>query len=214
MKIFLDTAHLEHIRAANDWGVLDGVTTNPSLIAKENKKFDELVPHILKVCKGPVSLEVISTNADGMVSEAQKLAELGPNVVVKIPMIPEGLKAIRRLAEKEISTNCTLVFNATQALLAAKAGATYVSPFLGRLDDAGHYGMDLVQQIGVIFDNYAFGTEVLAASLRHPLHVVDAALAGADIATMPFGVLEKIMKHPLTDRGLEQFLKDWEKVPK
>lgn len=214
MKIFLDTAHLEHIRAANDWGVLDGVTTNPSLIAKEKTKFDELVPQILTVCKGPVSLEVISTNADGMVSEAEKLAGLGSNVVVKIPMIPEGLKAIRRLAEKDISTNCTLVFNATQALLAAKAGATYVSPFLGRLDDAGHYGMDLVQQIGMIFDNYAFRTEVLAASLRHPLHVVDAALAGADIATMPFAVLEKIMKHPLTDRGLEQFLKDWEKVPK
>ena len=214
MKIFLDTANLEQIRTANDWGVLDGLTTNPTLIAKENMKFDDLVPQILKICRGPVSLEVIATDSDGMVAEAEKLAELGPNVVVKIPMIPEGLKAIRRLAKKEISTNCTLVFNPTQALLAAKAGATYVSPFLGRLDDIGHYGMDLVHQIVAIFDNYAIGTEVLAASLRHPLHVVDAALARADIATMPFGVLQKIVKHPLTDRGLEQFLRDWEKVPK
>jgi len=214
VKIFLDTANLKQIKAANDWGVLDGLTTNPSLVAKENMKFDELVPQILEICKGPVSLEVVSVDADGMVVEAEKLAALAPNVVVKIPMIPEGLKAIRRLSEKEIPTNCTLIFNATQALLAAKAGATYVSPFLGRLDDAGHYGMELVQQIVAIFDNYAFGTEVLAASLRHPLHIVEAALAGADIATMPFGVLEKIVKHPLTDRGLEQFLKDWEKVPK
>lgn len=214
MKIFLDTANLEQIRTANDWGVLDGLTTNPTLIAKENMKFDDLVPQILKICRGPVSLEVIAIDSDGMVAEAEKLAELGPNVVVKIPMIPEGLKAIRRLAKKEISTNCTLVFNPTQALLAAKAGATYVSPFLGRLDDIGHYGMDLVHQIVAIFDNYALGTEVLAASLRHPLHVVDAALARADIATMPFAVLQKIVKHPLTDRGLEQFLRDWEKVPK
>jgi len=214
VKIFLDTANLEQIRTANDWGVLDGLTTNPTLIAKENMKFDDLVPQILKICRGPVSLEVIAIDSDGMVAEAEKLAELGPNVVVKIPMIPEGLKAIRRLAKKEISTNCTLVFNPTQALLAAKAGATYVSPFLGRLDDIGHYGMDLVHQIVAIFDNYALGTEVLAASLRHPLHVVDAALARADIATMPFAVLQKIVKHPLTDRGLEQFLRDWEKVPK
>jgi len=214
VKIFLDTANLEQIRTANDWGVLDGVTTNPSLIAKENTKFEDLAAQILQICNGPISLEVVSTNADGMVTEAEKLSGYGPNVVVKIPMIPEGLKAIRRLAKKEIATNCTLVFNATQALLAAKAGATYVSPFLGRLDDIGHFGMELVHQIVAIFDNYAIGTEVLAASLRHPLHVVEAALAGADIATMPFGVLEKIVKHPLTDRGLEQFLKDWEKVPK
>lgn len=214
MKIFLDTANLEQIKAANDWGVLDGLTTNPSLVAKENMRFDDLVPKILEICKGPVSLEVVSVDADGMVAEAKKLAALASNVVIKIPMIPEGLKAIRRLSEKEIPTNCTLIFNATQALLAAKAGATYVSPFIGRLDDAGHYGMELIQQIVTIFDNYAFGTEVLAASLRHPLHIVEAALAGADIATMPFGVLEKIVKHPLTDRGLEQFLKDWEKVPK
>jgi len=214
VKIFLDTANLEQIKAANDWGVLDGLTTNPSLVAKENMRFDDLVPKILEICKGPVSLEVVSVDADGMVAEAKKLAALASNVVIKIPMIPEGLKAIRRLSEKEIPTNCTLIFNATQALLAAKAGATYVSPFIGRLDDAGHYGMELIQQIVTIFDNYAFGTEVLAASLRHPLHIVEAALAGADIATMPFGVLEKIVKHPLTDRGLEQFLKDWEKVPK
>ncbi|MCK5642784.1 MAG: fructose-6-phosphate aldolase [Gammaproteobacteria bacterium] len=214
MKIFLDTANIEQIREANDWGVLDGVTTNPSLVAKENKKFEELVPQIMKICKGPVSLEVISTNADGMVAEAEKLVDYGPNVVIKVPMIPEGLKAIRRLAKKEIATNCTLVFNATQALLAAKAGATYVSPFIGRLDDAGHFGMELVQQIVMIFDNYAFGAEVLAASLRHPLHVVEAALAGADVATIPWSVLQKIVKHPLTDRGLEQFLKDWARVPK
>lgn len=214
MKIFLDTANLNQIRIAKDWGVLDGLTTNPTLIAKENMRFEDLVPQILELCNGPVSLEVLATDADGMVEEAEKLAKMGPNVVVKIPMIPEGLKAIRRLAESEIPTNCTLVFNATQALLAAKAGATYVSPFIGRLDDAGHYGMELVQQIVAIFDNYALGTEVLAASLRHPLHVLDAALTGADIATMPFDVLQKIVKHPLTDRGLEQFLKDWEKVPK
>ena len=214
MKIFLDTANIEQIREANDWGVLDGVTTNPSLVAKENKKFEELVPQIMKICKGPVSLEVISTNPEGMVAEAETLVDYGPNVVIKVPMIPEGLKAIRRLAKKEIATNCTLVFNATQALLAAKAGATYVSPFIGRLDDAGHFGMELVQQIVTIFDNYAFGAEVLAASLRHPLHVVEAALAGADVATIPWSVLQKIVKHPLTDRGLEQFLKDWARVPK
>ena len=214
MKIFLDTANIGQIKEAADWGVLDGVTTNPSLVAKENKKFEELVPQIVEICKGPVSLEVVSTVADGMVAEAKKLTEYGPNVVIKIPMIPEGLKAIRRLAQQEIATNCTLVFNATQALLAAKAGATYVSPFIGRLDDAGHFGMELVQQIVTIFDNYAFGTEVLAASLRHPLHVVEAVLAGADVATVPWDVLQKIVKHPLTDRGLDQFLKDWAKVPK
>jgi len=214
VKIFLDTANIGQIKEAADWGVLDGVTTNPSLVAKENKKFEELVPQIVEICKGPVSLEVVSTVADGMVAEAKKLTEYGPNVVIKIPMIPEGLKAIRRLAQQEIATNCTLVFNATQALLAAKAGATYVSPFIGRLDDAGHFGMELVQQIVTIFDNYAFGTEVLAASLRHPLHVVEAALAGADVATVPWDVLQKIVKHPLTDRGLDQFLKDWAKVPK
>lgn len=214
MKIFLDTANIEQIKEANDWGVLDGVTTNPSLVAKENRKFEELVPQIMQICKGPVSLEVVSTDADGMVAEAEKLMEYGPQVIIKVPMIPEGLKAIRRLAEKEIATNCTLVFNATQALLAAKAGAKYVSPFIGRLDDAGHFGMELVQQMVTIFDNYAFGSEVLAASLRHPLHVVEAALAGADVATVPWGVLQKIVKHPLTDRGLDQFLKDWAKVPK
>jgi transaldolase len=214
VKIFLDTANLEQIKTANDWGVLDGVTTNPSLIAKEKTKFEDLAAQILQICNGPISLEVVSTDADGMVAEAEKLASYGPNAVVKIPMIPEGLKAIRRLAKKEIATNCTLVFNATQALLAAKAGATYVSPFLGRLDDIGHVGMELVHQIVAIYDNYAIGTEVLAASLRHPLHVVEAALAGADIATMPYGVLEKIVKHPLTDIGLEKFLADWEKVPK
>ncbi len=214
MKIFLDTANLDQIREAHDWGVLDGITTNPTLVAKENRKFEDLVPEILDICKGPVSLEVVSVDADGMVAEAEKLVKYGEQVVVKIPMIPEGLKAIRRLAEKEIPTNCTLIFNATQAMLAAKAGATYVSPFLGRLDDAGHYGMELVQQIVAVFDNYAFSTEVLAASLRHPLHVVEAALAGADVSTMPFGVLQKIVKHPLTDKGLDQFLKDWEKVPK
>ncbi len=214
MKIFLDTANIEQIKEAADWGVLDGVTTNPSLVAMENKKFEELVPKIVALCKGPVSLEVVSTDADGMVAEAEKLMEFGPNVVIKVPMIPEGLKAIRRLAQREIATNCTLVFNATQALLAAKAGATYVSPFIGRLDDAGHFGMELIQQIVAIFDNYAFGTEVLAASLRHPLHVVEAALAGADVATIPWSVLQKIVKHPLTDRGLDQFLKDWAKVPK
>jgi transaldolase len=214
VKIFLDTANIEQIKEAADWGVLDGVTTNPSLVAMENKKFEELVPKIVALCKGPVSLEVVSTDADGMVAEAEKLMEFGPNVVIKVPMIPEGLKAIRRLAQREIATNCTLVFNATQALLAAKAGATYVSPFIGRLDDAGHFGMELIQQIVAIFDNYAFGTEVLAASLRHPLHVVEAALAGADVATIPWSVLQKIVKHPLTDRGLDQFLKDWAKVPK
>ncbi len=214
MKIFLDTANIDEIKTAADWGVLDGLTTNPSLVAKENRKFEELVPEIMQICKGPVSLEVVATDAEGMVAEADKLVEYGPNVVIKIPMIPEGLKAIRRLSQKEIATNCTLVFNATQALLAAKAGATYVSPFIGRLDDIGHIGMELIDQIVTIFDNYAFGTEVLAASLRHPQHVLEAALAGADVSTVPFGTLKKIMKHPLTDNGLDKFLADWEKVPK
>ncbi len=212
MKIFIDTANIEEIRKANDWGVIDGVTTNPSLVAKEGREFKELVHEIVNIVNGPISVEVISTNAEGMVKEAVELSKWSPNIVIKIPMIPEGLKAVKILCAKEIKTNVTLTFSVNQALLAAKAGATYVSPFIGRLDDIGHEGMQIVRESIEIFKLYNFKTEVIVASVRHPLHVIDAAKAGAHVATIPFNVIEKMFKHPLTDIGLERFLEDWKKL--
>jgi transaldolase len=214
MKFFLDTANLEEIRKVAGWGFLDGVTTNPSLCARENVRFEELIREICQVCSGPVSVECVSTSAEELVPEARKLAQLAANVVIKIPIGLEGLKATRLLAQESIGVNTTLVFSPTQALLAAKAGSRFVSPFIGRLDDIGQEGMELVEQILKIYDNYGFETEVIVASIRHPVHVVRAALAGADIATIPFSVIEKLVRHPLTDIGLEKFLKDWGKVRK
>lgn len=214
MKIFIDTANIEEIKKANDWGVIDGVTTNPSLVAKESREFEELAREIMNIVDGPISVEVISTNAEGMVKEAVELSEWSPNTVVKIPMIPEGLKAVKILSAKSIKTNVTLVFSVNQALLAAKAGATYVSPFIGRLDDVGHEGMQIVRDMVGVFNTYNFKTEVIVASIRHSLHVIEAAKAGAHVATVPFKVIEKMFRHPLTDIGLERFLDDWKKIPK
>ena len=214
MKFFLDTANLDEIKKGLEMGLVDGVTTNPTLISKEKMGFWELVKEICRIMDGPVSLEATSLDADGMVREARELAKIGDNVVVKIPMTAEGLKAVKRLSAEGIKTNVTLVFSPTQALLAAKVGANYVSPFVGRLDDISTPGMDLVEQIMTIYANYDIFTEVIVASVRHPIHVLEAALAGADIATIPFRVLEQLPKHPLTDIGIERFLKDWEKVPK
>ncbi len=213
MKFFLDTANLTEIRTAQEMGILDGVTTNPTLVSRESfESFHSLVHEICEVVDGPVSAEVTATDFEGMMSEARTLAALAENVVIKVPMIPEGVKAIRACFNEGIRTNCTLVFSANQALIAAKAGATLVSPFIGRLDDVGEIGMDLIRQIVMIYDNYGFDTEVLVASVRHPAHVTESALAGADVVTMPFGVFQKLTKHPLTDIGLASFLKDWEKV--
>jgi len=212
MKFFIDTANLAEIREANAMGILDGVTTNPSLIAKERKPFKETILEICGVVDGPVSVEVVALDAPGMLREAREFATWHKNVVVKLPTTREGLKACKTCAGEGIRSNLTLCFSGNQALMVAKAGATYVSPFLGRLDDIGHVGMDLVKQILQIYRNYGFKTQVLAASLRHPLHVIDAALAGADVSTIPFKVLEQMIKHPLTDKGIENFLKDWEKV--
>jgi len=212
LKIFLDTANREHIKTAAECGCVDGVTTNPTLISREDGEFKEIIYDICEIVGGPVSAEVVSTDADGMVAEAKQLAEIHKHVVIKIPMLLEGVKALHRLKELGIKTNCTLVFSANQALLAAKAGATYVSPFIGRLDDAGHVGMDLVREVLAIYENYGYDTEVIVASVRHSLHVVEAAVAGAHITTMPYAVFEKMFKHPFTDVGLERFLADWEKV--
>ena len=212
MKFFLDTANLEEIREAASLGILDGVTTNPTLIAREKANLKKRIVEICQIVNGPVSAEVVATDAEGMYREAQALAPLHPNVVVKIPMTRDGMKAVKRLVGEGIRTNVTLCFSASQALLAAKAGASFISPFLGRLDDISHVGMDLIRDIAMIYRNYSFKTQLLAASLRHPLHVVEAAKAGADIATLPAKVLDQLFKHPLTDRGLENFLKDWEKV--
>jgi transaldolase len=214
MKFFLDTANLAEIKEVAGWGFLDGVTTNPSLCAKESLRFEDLIQEICRVCEGPVSAECVSTLAEDLVPEARRLAQLAPNVVVKIPIGLEGLKATRLLAREGISVNTTLIFSPAQALLAAKAGTRFVSPFIGRLDDIAQDGMELVRQILAIYDNYGFEAEVIVASIRHPLHVVQAALAGADIATIPFGVIDKLVKHPLTDIGMEKFLKDWGKVKK
>jgi transaldolase len=211
MKIFLDTANIEEIKKGVDWGIVDGVTTNPTLVSKENAVFEDRIVEICETVKGPVSAEVISTDYEGMVKEAEKLAKLNPHVVVKIPMLPEGIKAVKTLSEKGIKTNVTLIFSPLQAFLAAKAGATYVSPFIGRMDDIGNTGMDIVREIVTIFENYKFLTEVLVASVRHTEHVLEAALIGADVVTIPMAVLEKMFKHPMTDIGLERFLKDWKK---
>lgn len=213
MKFFLDTANVDHIKQIYELGLLDGVTTNPSLVAKTGKTFTAVVKEICSIVKGPVSLEVVSTEAPKMLEEAYRLMEFGSQVVIKIPMILEGLKAVKILSEKGIKTNVTLCFSPLQALLAAKAGATYISPFVGRLDDICHDGMELVKQIKDIYTNYDYKTEIIVASIRHPLHILDAALMGADISTIPFDVFGKIALHPLTDRGLEQFLKDWKSVP-
>jgi transaldolase len=212
MRFFVDTANIAEIREAASLGVLDGVTTNPSLVAKEGKPFKQTIIEICELADGPVSTEVIATDASGMCKEAQEYASWHKHVVVKVPTTREGLKAAKCLTEQGIKTNVTLCFSASQALLVAKAGATYVSPFVGRLDDISHNGMDLVRQIVQIYKNYDFKTQVLAASLRHPIHVVEAAIAGAHVATMPFKILDMMFKHPLTDRGLEQFLKDWDKA--
>jgi transaldolase len=212
MKIYLDTANIEHIREAAAMGVLDGVTTNPSLVAKEKREFKSAIREICEIVHGPVSAEVVSTATADMVAEGRDLAKIHPNVVVKIPLIPAGIKAVKTLSGEGIRVNVTLCFSAVQSLLAAKAGASFISPFVGRLDDRGHEGMALVRQIRTIYDNYGFQTEVLAASLRHPLHVLDAAVAGADIGTMPYDVFTKLFQHPLTDLGLEAFLNDWKKM--
>ncbi len=214
MKFFIDTANVEEIRKANELGVIDGVTTNPSLMAKEGKDPVQVLKTICSIVTGPVSAEVVGLTADVMIKEAKQLAGIHKNIVVKIPMIEEGLKAVKKLSSLKIKTNVTLVFSPTQALLAAKAGASFVSPFVGRLDDISHEGMALVGDIIDIYDNYMFETEIIVASIRNPLHVVDAASMGADIATIPYSVITQLIKHPLTDIGLEKFLKDWEKVPK
>lgn len=214
MKFFIDTANLEQIKKGVEMGMVDGVTTNPSLIAKEDKPFEEILKDIVAVVDGPVSAEVVSLEADGMVEEAKVLAAMSDNIVIKIPMIMEGIKAVKRLTAMGIKTNVTLVFSAAQALLAAKAGATYVSPFVGRLDDIGIHGMDLISEIMSILRNYGFQTEVIVASVRSPQHVMDSAAIGADIATIPLKVIEQLAKHPLTDIGIDQFLADWEKRKK
>ena len=214
MRFFIDTANLGEIRAAMEMGLVDGVTTNPSLMAKEASDWREIAKEICQLVPGPVSLEVIALDAEGMVREGRDLMQYGPNVVVKVPMTGEGLKAVRILKSMNIETNVTLVFSAAQALLAAKAGAAYVSPFLGRLDDVGQDGMELVHQILTIFSNYGFSTQIIAASIRNPLHVIDAAMAGAHIATVPFKILGQLLHHPLTDKGIDAFLQDWKKKEK
>jgi transaldolase len=212
MKFFIDTANIDEIKEAAALGVLDGVTTNPSLVAKEGKDFRKLLNEILKIVDGPVSAEVISTDYDGILKEGRELASIHKNIVVKVPLIKEGLKAVKTLSGEGVKVNVTLCFSPTQALLAAKAGATYVSPFVGRLDDISTSGMDLIAQIVQIYGNYDYRTEVLVASVRHPLHVVEAALLGADVCTIPFAVIDKMFNHPLTDTGLEKFLTDWKKL--
>ena len=214
MKLFIDTANLDEIKEAASMGVLDGVTTNPTLMSREKMPYKQLLGEICKVVGGPVSAEVVALDAEGMVKEGEDLAAIADNITIKIPITMEGLKAVKTLSGKGIMTNATLCFSSMQALLVAKAGATFVSPFVGRLDDISHYGMDLIQQIVTIYENYAFDTEVLVASIRNPLHVVDAALMGADVATVPFKVINNLIKHPQTDLGLKSFLKDWEKVNK
>ncbi len=211
MKFFLDSANINHIKEAASYGLLDGVTTNPSLVAKEGKNFIELLNEIVKIVDGPISAEVVSTDYNGILKEAEDLAKIHKNIVVKVPLIPEGIKAVKTLSEKGIKTNVTLCFSAVQAILAAKAGATYISPFVGRLDDISHDGMELISQIVKIYRNYNYKTQVLVASIRHPLHIVQAGLMGADVCTIPFEVIQKLFKHPLTDIGLEKFLSDWKK---
>ncbi len=213
MKIFLDSADIKEVKEAASWGAIDGVTTNPSLVAKENTDFFELLKEICETVDGPISMETTSLDAEGMVNEGRTFVKLHPNIIVKCPLTKEGLKATRALSSENIRVNVTLCFSANQALLAAKAGAYFISPFVGRLDDLGTEGMQLIQDIRQIYDNYQFETEILVASVRHPLHVLEAARIGADIVTIPFKVLDALVKHPLTDRGLDQFMKDWDKLP-
>jgi transaldolase len=214
MKFFIDTANIDEIKKGVDMGLVDGVTTNPSLVAKEDKPFEEIIAEICKIVDGPVSAEVVSLDSDGMIEEAKKLAAINENIVIKIPMIVEGIKAVKILTAEGIKTNVTLIFSAVQALLAAKVGATFVSPFVGRLDDIGAPSMDLISDIVGIYDNYGYQSEIIVASVRSPQHVMDAALIGADIATIPLKVITQLAKHPLTDIGMEQFLADWEKRTK
>ena len=213
MKLFIDTANVDEIRKANDLGVICGVTTNPSLIAKEGKVFEDVVKEITTIVDGPISAEVISLESEKMVEEALELAKIHPNIVIKLPMCLEGLKAVKILSSKGIKTNVTLIFSATQALLAARAGATYVSPFVGRLDDIGQEGINLISEVAEIFNIHGIETEIISASIRNPIHVTSSALAGAHIATVPYKVIEQMTKHPLTDAGIAKFLKDWESVP-
>ena len=213
MKLFIDTANVEEIKKANDLGVICGVTTNPSLIAKEGRIFEEVVKEITSIVDGPISAEVISLESEKMVEEALELVKIHPNIVIKLPMCIEGLKAVKILASKGIKTNVTLIFSATQALLAARAGATYVSPFVGRLDDIGQEGINLISEVAEIFNIHGIETEIISASIRNPIHVTSSALAGAHIATVPYKVIEQMTKHPLTDAGIAKFLKDWESVP-
>lgn len=214
MKFFIDTANIEEIKKAWEVGVIDGVTTNPSLLAKEGKEPMGLLKEICQIVSGPVSAEAVSLKHEEMFREAIELSKIADNIVIKIPMTEDGLRTVKKLSQEGIKTNVTLVFSPTQALLAAKAGATYVSPFVGRLDDISHFGMDLIRDIQIIFENYAFETEVIVASIRNPLHVLEAARIGADIATIPYSVIKQLIKHPLTDIGIEKFLKDWEKLQK
>ncbi len=212
MKFFIDTANIDQIKEAHDMGVLDGVTTNPSLAAKESAPYKDILKEICNIVPGPVSAEVLSTEYDGMMREAEELIKIADNIVIKIPTILEGLKAVKSLADQGVAVNSTLVFSPSQALLVAKAGAAYVSPFIGRLDDISQNGMQLIDQIVTIYNNYAFETEVLVASVRHPMHVVESALIGADVCTMPFGVINQLINHPLTDIGLEKFISDYRKA--
>ena len=212
MKFFIDTANIDEIIEVNSWGILDGVTTNPSLIAKEGRNFEEVVKEITEIVDGPISAEVISLESEGMVEEARELAKIHKNIIIKVPMTKEGLKAVSQLDKEGIKTNVTLIFSANQALMAAKAGASYVSPFIGRLDDISNDGMKLIEDVVDIFDTFCIETEIIAASIRHPMHVIECALSGADIATIPFKIFNQMFKHPLTDSGIEQFLKDWDTV--
>ncbi|KAA0891378.1 fructose-6-phosphate aldolase [Oryzomonas japonica] len=214
MKFFIDTADVKEIRAAHDLGLVDGVTTNPSLIAKSGRKFKDVIKEIVSIVDGPISAEVISLDAPGMIKEAKELVKIHKNIVVKVPMTPEGLKATKALSEKGVKINVTLIFSPMQALLAAKAGATYVSPFVGRLDDISQDGMGIIEEIRTIFDNYGYTAEIIVASVRNPIHVLNSALIGADIATIPYSVIMQLAKHPLTDAGIKKFLADWESVPK
>lgn len=213
MKFFIDTADVKEIREAHDLGLVDGVTTNPSLIAKSGRKFKDVIKEIVSIVDGPISAEVISLDAPGMIKEGKELAKIHKNIVVKLPMTPEGLKACKALTDKGIKTNVTLIFTPMQALLAAKAGATYVSPFVGRLDDISQDGMGIIEEIRAIFDNYGYTSEIIVASVRNPVHVLNSALIGADIATIPYSVMIQLAKHPLTDAGIKKFLADWESVP-
>lgn len=214
MKFFIDTADVKEIREAHELGLVDGVTTNPSLIAKSGRKFKDVIKEIVSIVDGPISAEVISLDAPGMVKEGRELAKIHKNIVVKLPMTPEGLKACKALTDKGIKTNVTLIFTSMQALLAAKAGATYVSPFVGRLDDISQDGIAIIEEIRTIFDNYGYSSEIIVASIRNPIHVLNSALIGADVATIPYSVMLQLSKHPLTDAGIKKFLEDWQNVPK